>query len=668
MKKNNTLLIVLSVALVLCCCVIVILGGAYYGLREFQKFLPTLAANITPYSPDPLTPTPFEITRQPAEDIPADTLTMLKQTVVPEADLPAIVCRLKDVCNIPLTVAGPTVPLTVGAQHTFWVTDTDNNEDFQVTATLRYVTAHVYFWVENGASYNDTDMRNLFDTFESKIYPTNREFFGSEWTPGVDGDPHIYVLYAGGIGYSVAAYYSAGDEYVPAVREHSNAHEMFVINTSQDLGDEYTYSTLAHEFQHMIHWYQDRNEGELLDEGFSELASFLNGYDTGGFDWYYVNNPDMNLTDWLPSAGDNTAHYGANFLFTNYFLNRFGEEATQALVQNQLNGLESVDDTLLQRGATDPLTDAPISADDFFQDWTLANFLGDASVNDGRYTYANYPGAPTADATETISACPSGAATRTVNQYGADYIRITCPGTYTLHFSGATSTRLVPVDPQSGAYAFWSNKGNNSNMTLTREFDLTGVSGTIEFHYWTWYDIETDWDYLYLEASTDGEHWQILTTPSGTSTNPTGSSYGFGYSGQSNGWLLETVDISQFAGQKVSLRFEYVTDMAVNGEGLLLDDISIPAIGYSTDFETDDGGWDAAGFTRVQNILPQTFRVALITRASSGTTVQIIPVGLDQTADIPLTVGQDGVTEVVLVVSGTTRFTRETAAYQFEIR
>jgi hypothetical protein len=343
----------------------------------------------------------------------------------------------------------------------------------------------------------------------------------------------------------------------------------------------------------MIHWYQDRNEGELLDEGFSELASFLNGYDTGGFDWYYTTDPDLSLTDWEQSTGDNGAHYGANFLFTNYFLSRFGEETTKALVHDPLNGLESVDDVLLQRGITDPVTGAAINADDLFQDWTITNFVQDASVSDGRYAYKNYSNTLKEHETETISTCPVTGATRTVHQYGVDYIRITCQGTYTLHFSGATSTRLVPVDPQSGSYAFWSNKGNNSDMTLTREFDLTSATTPVEFHYWTWYDLEADYDYAYLEASTDGEHWQILTTPSGTADNPTGNSYGFAYNGQSNDWRLEKVDISQFAGKKVSLRFEYVTDMAVNGDGFLLDDISIPAIGYSTDFETDDGGWRA---------------------------------------------------------------------------
>ena len=41
------------------------------------------------------------------------------------------------------------------------------------------------------------------------------------------------------------------------------------------------------------------------------------------------------------------------------------------------------------------------------------------------------------------------------------------------------------------------------------------------------------------------------------------------------------------------LRFEYVTDTAVNTEGFLLDDLRIDAIGYEEDFEDGDGGWSA---------------------------------------------------------------------------
>src|SRR4030095_3927056 len=108
-------------------------------------------------------------------------------------------------------------------------------------ATLRYATPHVYFWVQDGVSYDDGEMKDLVDAFESKIYPTDREFFGSEWSPGVDGDVHIYVIYTEGLGSSVAGYFNSTDSFNPLIKENSNAHETFMLSTTQGLGDEYTY-------------------------------------------------------------------------------------------------------------------------------------------------------------------------------------------------------------------------------------------------------------------------------------------------------------------------------------------------------------------------------------------------------------------------------------------
>jgi bacillopeptidase F (M6 metalloprotease family) len=204
-------------------------------------------------------------------------------------------------------------------------------------------------------------------------------------------------------------------------------------------------------------------------------------------------------------------------------------------------------------------------------------------------------------------------------------------------------------------------------MTLTHTFDFTGQSGPLTLSYRTWYDIEEDWDFVYLEASTDGENWQMISTPSGTAQDPTGNNYGWGYTGLSGGgpqWIEEQVDLSNYAGQEVKIRFEYITDAAVNGEGLLLDDISIPEIGYFSDFETDDGGWEADGWVRIQNVLPQTFGVSLI-KSGDSTTVEEVQLLADNTAEIPLEFG-NGVDEITLVVSGTTRFTRQPAAYRFD--
>ena len=669
MKKDSSLLpILLVVILAVCCCSILILGGGYYGILKLEKALPTFSMNPFPL-PNAPTSTPFELTRLPAGQTPLETLKLLEKTTVPGVDLAELACRFKNVCNVPPTLALPAQALDVGAKQDFWVNSEAMNSYFQIHGILRYVTPHVYFWIEDGISFNEQDLRNLVEAFENKIYPTDRQFFGSEWTPGVDDDPHIYIVYARNLGATVGGYFSNADEYNPLVRQYSNAHEMFFINASQPLNSDATYGALAHEFQHVIEWYQDRNETAFLNEGFSKLAEFINGYPSGDEERYFITNPDINLTDWIAgTAGDNIPHYGASFLFVDYFLSRFGENTTKAFVHDQQNGLAKIDHTLAQENITDPSTGKVITADDFFLDWAITNYLQDGSVGDGRYTYHNFPQAPKASPTETISSCPEDAASRTVNQYGTDYIQITCPGSYTLHFDGATSTRLVPADPHTGSYAYWSNKGDESDMTLTHEFDLTKVSGSVSMNYWTWFDIEKDYDYVYVEASVDGQHWTILTTPSGTSDNPYGASYGWAYSGLSNGWIQESVDLTQFAGQKVTVRFEYLTDEAVNGEGFLLDDITVPAINYSTGFETDDASWQASGFARIENGVPQTYRLALITYTNNGTTAKIIPMSADQSADIPLTIGQNGIKNVVLVVTGTTRFTRVVAPYQFTIR
>jgi hypothetical protein len=255
----------------------------------------------------------------------------------------------------------------------------------------------------------------------------------------------------------------------------------------------------------------------------------------------------------------------------------------------------------------------------------------------------------------------------TVHQYGVDYIRFTCPGEHTLVFQGALNTALLSESPYSGDFAFWSNKGDESDMTLTRQFDFSEVVGEVAISYMTWYDIEEDYDYVYLEYSLDGEHWEILKTPSGTSYDPSGNSFGWGYNAFSGGtgrWIEEQVDLSEFAGEQVWLRFEYVTDAAVNGEGLMLDDISIDAIDYFTDFEEDDGGWEAAGFVRVSDVLPQTFRIALVVDGDE-TTVEYLTLDENNTLEIPFTIG-GAVDEVTLVVVGTTRYTVQPASYQLD--
>ncbi len=672
-KKSGVSAIVIGIVVLLCCICVLVGGMAAYGYYAFTKIsppnisIPTLPGIPTIPPVDGATPASgSELFRPSPDTISSETVQMLDQSTTPENDVYELACRLQGKCNIPTTLPAPTTPLKAGAKQKFWLINADTNENFQIDATLLYITPLTYFWAEDGVDVNKNDMKALMDEFDQKIIPTDREFFGSEWTPGVDGDPHIYVLYAGNLGSNIGGYYSSSDEYNPIVRQYSNGHEAYVLTSSQPLGDQYAYSTLAHEFVHMIQFPTDRNDVSWINEGFAELGAFLNGYDVGGADWAYVQKPDLQLNDWATNdSPDFGLHYGQSFLYLTYFLDRFGEAATKALTANPVNDLASVDDTLKTLNATDPQTGKLITADDVFMDWAAALYLMDGNVGDGRYTYHNYLNAPQPTNTETISNCPQSAVTRDVHQFGIDYINISCAGDHTITFTGSTAIHMLPVDPNSGLYSFATNLGNESDMTLTREFDFTSVSGPLTLSFNTWYDLEKDYDYLYLEASEDGEHWQIITTPSGTGENPTGGSYGWGYNGATNNWIKEDVDLSQYAGKKVQIRFEYVTDAAVTGEGFLLDDVSVDAISYKSDFETDDGGWVAAGFTRVQNIIPQNFRLSLIIKGAD-TTVQAIDLSSDQVAEIPLSL-KDG-EEATLIVTGITRYTRKNSIYQIEIK
>jgi immune inhibitor A len=652
------------VAISVCCaCVVIVAAGAlwYWGRPPAQVDSPiSESATAHVETPIPVVPT---LDRTPVDQIPSETVDVLKSATVPESNSYELSCRLERLCNIAETVQGK--PYKVGDREKFWVINADTVEHTQIDATLLYITPHSYFWAQDGTEVNQGDVQALMDTFEAEIYPTNREFFGSEWTPGVDGDPRIYVIYSGGLGQGVGGYFNSTDSYNSLIKEHSNMHETFFLNTNQDLANEFTYGILAHEFVHMIQFPADHNESTWMIEGFADVGMFLNGYSIGGWDWAYVGDPDLQLTDWSGDTGIDAPHYGQSFLYLAYFLDRFGEEATKAVTGNPVDDLKSIDNTLEQLNITDPQTGQLVTADDVFMDWAAALYLKDGNVGDGRYTYHNYPDAPQPSATDVISDCPQSALDRSVNQYGIDYIKVDCAGDFKLHFSGSTVAGLLPVAVYSGRYAFWSNKGNASDMTLTHEFDFTNVSNPITLSYQTWFDVEQDWDYLYLEASTDGKTWEILTTPSGTDDNPSGASYGWAYTGSSGDWKQEQVDLSQFAGQKVQLRFEYITDLGVNGEGLLLDDVRVDAINYQSDFEADDGGWVANGFVRVENVLPQTYRLSLIIKGDT-TTVTPIELNSDNTADIPLSLKRGD--EVILIVTGMTRFTTIPAAYQIEVK
>jgi hypothetical protein len=674
------ILITILLILALCClgiCLILFISGSRvisgWGNPTGMQPTTTTFTDIK-RTPQPVRPSPTQIFPTTSAEIktPASShadlnLRQLQKEIVPENDPVELAQRLGGKNNISLTLPDENAPYDLGDRQSFWVTNVDNNKNFRVNTTMQYLGEHVYIWIENGVDYDQEHLIVLGNTFDQDIYPTNRDFFGSEWSPGVDHDPRIYIVYAGGLGRSLAGYYSSADQLHPDAHEFSNAHEMFLINADNVyLWESFIFGTLAHEFQHMIHWHTDKNEETWLNEGFSMLAELINGYDPGGFDYDYINNPDIQLTDWGANVGDNGPHYGAAMLFTTYLLDRFGEDATKAVVASDRNGMESIDLILAGLGVRDTQTGEIITANDFFADWAVANYLGDKDVADGRYFYHIYPNPPLAFSTTTFPICPFESTSNDVFQYGVDYVEIACKGDHRLNFSANTTINLMPTNPYSGDYFFWSNMGDHSNMSLTQEFDLTQITAPVQMTFQTWYDIEDDYDYVFVSASTDNRNWQILESTSCTWTNPSGNNYGCGLNGDSEGWQQEIVNLDQFAGEEVTIRFDYVTDAAVNGLGMVIDDIQIDAIDYFSDFESDDGGWSGEGFVRIQNVLPQDFRISVI---SFGDDITVTHLELDESNQASLDFAIESRDEkIILVISGTTPYTRQKAEYQIEIK
>jgi len=211
----------------------------------------------------------------------------------------------------------------------------------------------------------------------------------------------------------------------------------------------------------------------------------------------------------------------------------------------------------------------------------------------------------------------------TVHEYAARYITLPQVPVH-LKFSGQKTQRIIPTDAHSGRSFWWSDRVDGLDSTLTREIDLTAATkATLSF--WTWYEVEPDFDYGYVSVSTDGVHWSTLKTEATTTEDPNGNNLGNGLTGNSgNGkspaWIKQTADLGAYAGKKVQLRFEYVTDGALNFNGIAIDDIAIPEIGYADDAESDTG-WNANGFIRSSNVVRQRYIVQVI-RPGAPTVVE----------------------------------------------
>ncbi|MDX5456580.1 MULTISPECIES: immune inhibitor A domain-containing protein [Micromonospora] len=169
--------------------------------------------------------------------------------------------------------------------------------------------------------------------------------------------------------------------------------------------------------------------------------------------------------------------------------------------------------------------------------------------------------------------------------------------------------------PHSGGNMWYSGADQNwADVKLSRTVTVPNAADA-KFWMWNNYVIEADWDFGFVEVSTDGgatwseqkvyaEGGALVSTNDGYA-DPNGRMVDFGnkkygLTGSTGGWRHDYVDLSSYAGQTVQVRLRYATDEAFVERGWFADDFSVTGGGattWSDDVESGAAGWTQTGGT-----------------------------------------------------------------------
>ena len=282
---------------------------------------------------------------------------------------------------------GELLTFDLGDEHTFTTYDFSTNSSENTDATLRARGSHTYVWLANNQTVDSSTLETVRDEFE-KIFVTNTDFFGDP--PDVDSDPRIHILI-----FDIQDDFDpvSNDIYVggyfdPDDQAGQNRMDMFYMDCVQaTVGSQSFYGTLAHEFQHMIHFNYDNDEELWINEGLSDIAIVVNNY---GLPDDHIDNfelhPEKTLSEWSEDPIYTLANYGASFMYMEYLtelIQRNGKDKKtflRSLVSENEDGIDSLNNFLPAYLPSDRDTFESI-----FEMWLITNYAS-ASSGDYRYT------------------------------------------------------------------------------------------------------------------------------------------------------------------------------------------------------------------------------------------------------------------------------------------
>lgn len=223
------------------------------------------------------------------------------------------------------------------------------------TATLTKMSDKTLVYVDNAITdaNKESTAQNVLTTFDNRVIQQVRNTFGNEPEFGIDGESRIsIVLVKIESSNSTAGYFYNVDLYPRSKYRESNEGKIFYIKYG--MADTTTFGTLAHEFQHMINYYQKNktleysaeriNEDTWLNEALSKYSEEVCGYSMLQGDvnttrlvrLSMVNNDNLSLTKWGPETLN---CYGQVYLFMHFlaYPGRYNSDST-VITKSLVNG------------------------------------------------------------------------------------------------------------------------------------------------------------------------------------------------------------------------------------------------------------------------------------------------------------------------------------------
>ncbi len=489
----------------------------------------------------------------------------------------------------------------------------------------------------------DAQLQYLLDEFDNVIYPTNTSVYGEHLARGDEGQK-VWILifnirdtayYNPAATSYVAGYFSAGESaaYNKNIM-HIDTYD-WINRTGPGVARPYLYEgVFAHEFEHLIHFDIDPDEPSWVDEGLADLSMYLSGYghSSGHIAYYMVYHPMVSLTFW----GGGLEDYGASYLFQLYLFEKFGgTDFVSALVQEQANGIEGIETTLADFGYGETF-------DEIFDNWTVANYIDDTRKAGGKYGYETLDVGTMDTWGYSIEYVMSniwwGPPDEAPFGVPSDWFFGIEPQPYTAHYFRFNNRNAATVSidgddfagttAYSGTYEWYSDAEAWAWRSFYQTFDIPAGGATLDFY--TFFEIEDDWDYGYVEVyDQDTGEWYTLdapgtvnyvahaqdnpNTPAGREpTDYEAAGRWHAFTGYSGGWMPVSMDLTPFAGHTIDLYFTSWQDGAFTLQMMYVDDISIPEIGFFDDVEAGEDGWASNGWYITDGIQDNGFGVVTI--------------------------------------------------------